>query len=143
MKRFDKIYRDVLFSDLFADRRISLIEDQYTRFVHIELVLVDHHIADDMYAVAFLAEPGRRTVQHDLARTGTAGYNICLKSCTIAEVDDLNALVRQDIGFLQENLVDGHAAFIIKIGAGNTSVVKFRFQQCSLHGILSFKVMYC
>ncbi len=85
--------------------------------------------AHDRQAITGLAEMRRGAVQLDHATAGPAEDHVSLKALTVVDIADQDFLVGQEPGFFREFLIDGEAALVVEIRAGDRGAVKFGFKK--------------
>lgn len=89
----------------------------------------------DREAVAFFAEVGDGSVEHDGAAASGGGDGVGLEAVAIRVVADEDFLERGDACSLKEFLVDRHAALVIHIRIGDDRSVDFGAEKVFEHRV--------
>ena len=97
------------------DWPVLIVEEKYARLKGGGFLVLDHGIGDDDDAIADGGESGCRSVEFNDAAVAFSGNGVTLKPFAVVEVDDLYLFAGEDVGLIQEFLVDGDTAFIIEL----------------------------
>lgn len=89
----------------------------------------------DREAVAFFAEVGDGSVEHDGAAAAGGGDGVGLEAVAVRVVADEDFLERRDAGGLKEFLVDRHAALVVHIRVGDDRAVDFGAEKVFEHRV--------
>lgn len=83
--------------------------------------------------VALLREAGGGTVDADDAGIFLALYNVGGETVTVIDVEDVDLLVGNDVGFIHDGAVDGDRAFVMEVGLGHRGAVNLAFEHADIH----------
>lgn len=94
---------------------------------------VNLDVTADNDDVIWLAKPRCSTVDADFSRALFDWNDVSLPALSIRYVVDVDLLKRQKIRRFNQGLVERDAPFVIKIGAGDASTMKFGFEKRTQH----------
>ena len=108
-----------------ADDLIGVVEHDDAGLVVLSAFVREEAKGHDREAVAFFAEVGDSSVQHDGAAAARGGDGIGLEAVAVRVVADQDFLEWRDADGLEEFLVDRHAALVVHIRIGHDRAVDF------------------
>jgi len=89
----------------------------------------------DREAVAFFAEVGDGSVEHDGATAARGGDGVGLEAVAVRLVADQDFLEWRDAGGFEEFLVNRHAALVVHIRVGDDRTVDFGAEKVFEHRV--------
>src|SRR5215469_3476130 len=113
---------------------VVLVEVDEARFVVHGFRRVHLAIAADDDAVTGLGAVRRGAVDGDDARARFGPHGIGGEALAVGDVVDLDLLVVEHAGGLQQLAVDGAGAFVIELRMSHAGTVEFRLEEGHLHG---------
>ena len=103
------------------------------RLVLAQLGAVVLRVGDDDDRVAAVHEAGGGPVDLHRARAALAGDRVGLEAGAVVDVDDVDLLVLEDVGGLEQVGVDGDRADVVQVAVGHRRPVDLGLQHRSLH----------
>ncbi|MEN9469273.1 MAG: hypothetical protein RL630_1006 [Verrucomicrobiota bacterium] len=116
-----------------ADDLIRVVEHDDAGVVVLGAFVGEEAEGHDREAVAFFAEVGDGSIQHDGAAAAWGGDGVGLEPVAVRLIADENFLEWHDSGGFQEFLVDRHAALVVHIRVGDDRAVDFGAEKVFEH----------
>ena len=90
-------------------------------------------VADEDHDVAGVHQPGRGAVDAEHAAAPLAGDRVGLEPRAVGDVDDVHELAGQQVGRVEQVLVDGHRADVVQVGLGDRGPVDLALHHGAEH----------
>jgi hypothetical protein len=97
-------------------------------------------VADQDDDVARVHEAGGGAVDADHAGAALAGDRVGLEAGAVGDVDDVHQLAGQQVGRVEEVLVDGHRADVVQVGLGHGGAVDLALHHGAEHQLSPSRV---
>ena len=91
-----------------------------------------------MTRVPAVHQPGGRAVDADLAGAAPAGDRVGLEAGAVVDVDDVDLLVLEDVGGLEQVGVDRDRADVVQVAVGDRGTVDLGLEHHALHVWIAF-----
>ena len=95
------------------------VGEYYCGLEGLGLLCVHPGVGHDDDDIARLYKTCCRSIEADDARATLATDDVGLQACAIVVVDDLHLLACDQVGSLEELLINGDAPYIVKVGFGD------------------------
>lgn len=83
--------------------------------------------------VALLREAGGGTVDADDTGILFALDNVGGETVAVVDVEDVDLLIGEDVGFVHDSAVDGDRALVMEVGLGHRGAVNLAFEHADIH----------
>ena len=90
-------------------------------------------VADQDHDVAGVHQPGRGAVDAEHAAAALAGDRVGLQPGAVGDVDDVHELAGQQVGGVEQVLVDGDRADVVQVGLGDGGPVDLALHHGAEH----------
>jgi hypothetical protein len=118
-----------------ADDFVRVVQHDDAGLVVLGAFVGEQTEGHDREAVAFFAEVGNGSVEHDGATAARGGDGVGLEAVAVSVVADQDFLEWRDAGSLKEFLVDRHAALVVHIRIGHDCAVDFGAEKMFEHRV--------
>jgi len=118
-----------------ADDLVRVVQNDYGGTVILGTFIGKKAEGHDRDTVAFFAEVGDGSVEHDGATAARGGDGVGLEAVAVRLVADQNFLEGQNAGDFEEFLVDRHATLVVHIRVGDDRTVDFGAEKVFEHRV--------
>ena len=117
-----------------ADDPVLRVHEDDVRLVLAGLGVLHLRVGDEDDAVTGMHEAGSGAVDADDAGATLAGDRVGLEPGAVVDVDDVHELAGQQVGGVEQVLVDGHRADVVQVGLRHRGAMDLRLHHRAEHG---------